>query len=137
MSSPSSNQSPTPPEPEPKKTLKQRFVGLLNFSYFKSIFFILKAGLIVRKFRISIFAWFFILFIKILFWKLFEIGGAISVSFFYSTQPASQYYNFVAVVGIVVACILIALNVFQVTEYFKKVPWNLVVRDYYLTVFKK
>ena len=73
--------------------------------------------------------------IKIYF-KIFEICGAISVSVIYSTWGSSQYYNFVAVTGIVVAVISIILNLTKITKKFDKVPWNFGVRNKLIVINK-
>ena len=56
-----------------------------------------------------------------------EVAGAIAVSANNSGWGSSQYYNFVAVTGIIVATILIFFNVINVVEKMSFIPWNLLV----------
>jgi len=65
-----------------------------------------------------------------------EIAGAISVSVVYDNWSTTRYYDFVAVTGIVIALLSIILNVLRVTERFESIPWNFIVRFYFIKWFR-
>ncbi|CAF0842191.1 unnamed protein product [Brachionus calyciflorus] len=100
MSSPNPEVSQTE---QPQKNLKTQIKDLLNFSYLKSINFVLRVILII-----------------------FQIAGAISVSVKYDTWGSTRYYNFVAITGVIFIVVFIIFHFFFLTQKLTKIPWSLI-----------